>query len=96
MATETYSGQYKASANAAGVVYSGQSRLVRFVVTTTGTGNFTIVDSDGTNTGDTVYSGSGLTAGTVVLLDMPMQWGIDVSANGTSQVTEFVFDKRQP
>jgi len=93
VATEIYAGQYKASVSAAGVVRSGPSRLVRLVVTTTGTGTFTIIDGDGTNVGDTVYSNSGMAAGTVVVLDMPMSFGINVTANGTSQVTEFVYDK---
>lgn len=92
MATEVYKGTTKKSVSAAGVVFTGSSRLVRISVTTTGTGAFTIKDSDGTTTGDTVYSGSDLAAGTVVELDCPMDYGIDVTANGASQVTEFIYD----
>lgn len=95
MATEVYKGQSKASANATGVVHTGACRLIRFSVTTTGTGAFTVKDDDGTNHGDTVYSNSGLAAGTVVELDCPMDFGINVTANGTSQVTEFIFGQHK-
>lgn len=92
MATETYQGNAKKSVNASGVVQTGSSRLIKLVVTTTGTGTFTVIDGDGTNVGDTVYSNSGMAAGTVVALDIPMKFGINCTANGTNQVTEFIFD----
>jgi hypothetical protein len=92
---DIYQGTTKKSMSASGVVYTGSSRLVKMIVTATGTGTFTVIDGDGTNVGDTVYNVSGATAGTVIALDCPMDYGINLTTNGSSQVTEFIFDKHK-